>query len=68
MQKFEAEQDIPHLLRHRFVADEFVKKRIQEIATAFVKPSNTLMFLTSKSFDEATLLQKEKWYNIDYSS
>lgn len=68
MQKFEDEKDIPHLLRHRFVADHFDKERIKELASHFVRPENTLMFLTSKSLDDATLQQKEKWYNIDYSS
>jgi hypothetical protein len=32
MHDFEEAQDMPHLLRHRYVADDFDKERVKEIA------------------------------------
>jgi hypothetical protein len=31
-------EDIPHLLRHRYVADDFKKERVQEFASLMVQP------------------------------
>lgn len=68
MQRFEHPDDIPHLLRHRYIADIFDKERNQQMAVELGKPENTLVFVTSKSFDVESLPKKEKWYKIDYSS
>jgi len=38
------------------------------MAAEIANPSNTLVFFTSKSFDDSELPLKEKWYKIDYSS
>jgi nardilysin len=68
MQKFAHSDDLPHLMRHKYVADEFKSDRIAEYAKAMAEPKNTLCFLTSKKFEDSTLPLHEKWYNIDYSS
>ena len=38
------------------------------MAVEIANPANTLIFFTSKSFEDSELPQKEKWYSIDYSS
>ena len=68
MQRFEHPDDIPHLIRHRYIADVFDKERNQQMAVELGKPENTLVFITSNSFDVESLPKKEKWYKIDYSS
>ena len=52
MQYFSSPDDIPHLLRHRYVADNFDKARITEIATLLSQPENTQIYLISKSLDD----------------
>ena len=68
MQLFESEQDVPHLLRHRYIADDFDKKRVQEMATLIADPANTQIYLTSKTLDDAMLPLHEKWYKIQYKT
>lgn len=68
MQRFEKPEDVEHLLRHRYIADDFDKARVAEYAAHLAKPENTQIYLTSQSFDSSTLLKKEKWYKIEYSS
>jgi len=38
------------------------------MATIMAEPENTIMFLTSQTFEESSLPLKERWYKIDYSS
>jgi secreted Zn-dependent insulinase-like peptidase len=68
MPHFESEEDIPHLLRHRYVADHFDRERIKEMGAHLADPNRSIMFLTSKSLDDSNLPLKEKWYNILYST
>ena len=49
------------------MALEFDVNRTKELAGYLADPSNTMCFVTSQSFDVATLPLKEKWYNIDFS-
>lgn len=64
MQNFETETDVPHLLRHRYIADHFDKERIQEMAKLLAQPELSQMYLTSQTLDDSTLPLKEKWYKI----
>ena len=38
---FETEKDIPYLLRHRYIADDFDKARVTEMAGLMANPENT---------------------------
>lgn len=68
MQHFSTLEDIPQIIRHRYIADVFDKERVQQMAAEIANPANTLVFFASKSFDDSELPLKEKWYKIDYSS
>lgn len=68
MPRFEKDEDMEHLLRHAYIADEFTKERSMEFAACLADPTNTLCFLTSKCFDDKSLPLKEHWYKIDYSA
>lgn len=50
MKKFTSEEDIPHLLRHRYIADKFDKPRVHQMTELIANPENSMMFLTSKKF------------------
>jgi len=67
LQRFEAAEDIPQLIRSSYCCDSFDKARTIEMGEHLADPANTLIFLTSQSLDAATLPKKEKWYKIDYS-
>jgi secreted Zn-dependent insulinase-like peptidase len=47
MQRFTTEAEIPHLLRHRYIADDFDKTRVQEFAKILAMPEFSQMYLTS---------------------
>lgn len=68
MKKFTTEEDIPHLLRHQYIADVFDEDRIKQMTVALAVPENSMMFLTSKKFKDEQLPLMEKWYSIRYSS
>jgi len=68
MKNFSKESDIPHLLRHRYIADDFDKERVKEMTKLIADPKNSLIFLASKKFDDKDLPINEEWYNINYSS
>jgi secreted Zn-dependent insulinase-like peptidase len=68
MQRFEKVEDLPHLLRHRYVADDFNKDRIQEMQTLIADPKNSQIYLRSKSFDDSILTIDQYWYKFKYSS
>lgn len=38
------------------------------MAVELANPTNTLVFITSQTFEDVDLPLKEKWYKIDYSS
>ena len=56
-----------HVIRHTYVADEYKPDGIQEIALILADPSRCMFLLASKSHDEATLTNHEKWYKFNYS-
>lgn len=68
MQNFEKPEDIPHLIRQSYVADEFDKARVQEFAKLLAQPENTQIYLRSQSFDDKQLDKYQKWYKYNYSS
>ena len=49
------------------MADEYKPDGIQEIALILADPSRCMFLLASKSHDEATLTNHEKWYKLNYS-
>jgi len=68
MQRFEKPEDIPHLLRHTYVADDFDKQRVQEMITEIANPANSAIYLRSMSFEEKDLDQFQYWYKYKYST
>lgn len=67
MHLFKNPEEMSNLIRHSYMALEFDVNRTKELAGYLADPSNTMCFVTSQSFDVATLPLKEKWYNIDFS-
>jgi len=67
MKNFSSPEDIPHLLRHRYIADDFDRERVQEMAKVIADPKNVLVFVTSKKFEDEQLPIHESWYNINHS-
>lgn len=67
MKKFTDNADIPNLLKHRFVSEYFDKNRIKEMIDLIADPSNCLIFLQSKTFDDSDLNKSEDWYKIKFS-
>jgi secreted Zn-dependent insulinase-like peptidase len=50
MKKFTSPEDIPNILKQKYVAEVFDKERIQEFTSLVANPDNCLIFLTSKKF------------------
>jgi hypothetical protein len=50
MKKFTSPEDIPNILRQKYVAEVLDKVRIQEFTSLVANPENCLIFLTSKKF------------------
>lgn len=67
MKKFAKPEDVPHILRHRYLQDEFDAKRIQEMAELIADPANSLIFLQSKKFEDSELNKSEDWYKMQFS-
>lgn len=65
---FKTNEELEHLIRSFYVLDSFDKERITQISALIADPANTICNLTSKSFTDDQLPNKEKWYKIDYSS
>jgi len=53
-------------LRSRYIKDEFDHQQIQELSEVLCSPSNVMIFLKSKSFENLEL-KEEKWYKTKYS-
>jgi secreted Zn-dependent insulinase-like peptidase len=68
MKQFTTPEDIPHMLRQRYISDEFDKARVQELSEIMADHKNTLIFLSTKKFEDKDLNKHEEWYNIDYAS
>lgn len=67
MHKFKTPKEMCHLIRHSYTALEFDAARIKQLAALIADPANTMCFINSQSFDNASLPLKEKWYNVDFS-
>jgi len=65
MSLFEGD-DMSHLIRSRYIADEFDKERTVEVAGLLANPANCLAILSSKSFEDSELTDHEYWYKFDY--
>lgn len=64
----EKPEDLKHLMRHKYVADEFCKERVAELGHMIADPTNALVFFISKKHEKSLLPLHYKWYNMDYSS
>ena len=67
MPHFKTPEDLEHLVRHQYVADDFKPELLAQVADQLADPSNCLTVLASKSFEESTLPIHEKWYKFNYS-
>jgi len=66
MQSFKTPEDMAHLLRCNYGPQENDKERCKEIAGIMANSENTLIFLSSKSF-ESENMEKERWYSVPWS-
>ena len=67
MHYLKTSEDMEHLIRHSYIADEFKPDKLVEIIDALADPEKCLAILSSKSFENDTLPIHEKWYNHNYS-
>ena len=67
MPLFKTDDAMQHLIRSRYIADEFDQDRCAEFAGLLSDPKNCLALVSSKSFEDSTLPNHEKWYKFDYS-
>lgn len=67
MPLFKNDEDMSHLIRCRYIADNFDKERTTELAGMLADPKRCLALVSSKSFEDSTLPKHEKWYKFDYS-
>lgn len=51
MQLFETDDDLPHILRHAYVADELDHKRVQQMSELLCDPSRVNIYMRSKTFE-----------------
>jgi secreted Zn-dependent insulinase-like peptidase len=65
MIKFKSEDDMSYLLRYKYGPESFDKERNKEIAGIMASSANTLIFLSSKSF-EGDNMDKERWYSVPW--
>ena len=68
MHLFETPQEMENLIRSSYTTLDFDATKVQELANLIADPTNTMCFVTAKSFKTEDLTLKEKWYNLDYSS
>ena len=55
-----------YLIRNRYGPVEFDKEETVKFAKLLADPSNTITFVSSKSFEG--LAKTEKWYNVSYEN
>ena len=67
MAQFKTPEDMAHIIRHAYVADEYKPESLHEIATVLADPSKAIVLLASKSLEDSTLPITEKWYKFNYS-
>lgn len=67
MPHFKSPDDMAHLIRHRYIADEFKADKLTEVAEQLANPTKCLIIVASKSFEDASLPIYEKWYKFNYS-
>lgn len=60
MQLFEAEEDIPNLLSHSYLTEEFDKETIKNLITYLCDPKNLNIYIRSQKF-EGKLDKFDKW-------
>ena len=67
MAQFKTPEDLAHIIRHTYVADEYKPECLVEIASILADPSKAIVLLASKSLEDSTLPIQEKWYKFNYS-
>lgn len=67
MPNFKTPEDIQHLIRHSYLTDQFDPQRLASVTEVLADPANSLVLVSSKSFEQSTLPIHEKWYKFDYS-
>ena len=68
MHYLETADDMEHIIRSSFVADVYKPEKLTEIADVLSNPSNCLVILSSKTFEQDSLPIYEKWYKFNYGS
>lgn len=53
------DDDIPSIIRHRFIRDKFDKEGVRELANMFLDPSRVMVFLSSKNMEKESNMQYE---------
>ena len=64
-----SEENIPQIMRSRYVAEQFDPKVIKEYSSQLTRADNVIIFLKSKSFakDKNIKLKEERWYKTKYN-
>lgn len=51
MQLFENDNDLPYIMKHKYVVEDLDKPRIQEMSNLLADPNNLSIFIRSKKFE-----------------
>ena len=66
MPHFNTPESMPHLLRHKYLADEYKPETLTEILNHLAEPKQVIVLLSSQSFSDESLPIHEYWYKFDY--
>jgi len=60
------DDDIPQIIKHRFVRDKFDKEGVRELADMFVNPERIMIFISSKNYEKEGNMMYEQWMLTKY--
>lgn len=67
MPRFSTPDEMQHLIRHSYVADEYDPDLLRRIGDVLADPRQCIVLLASKSLESQTLPLTQKWYKFNYS-
>ena len=67
MPHFKTPDAMQHLIRSKYVADDYPGERLSELVETLADPMKALFIVSSKSFKDENLPTHEKWYKFNYS-
>ena len=67
MSKFKTPEDMAHIIRHSYVAEDYKPELLTQVVDILADPSKCIQMISSKSFEDSTLPNNMYWYKFNYS-